>query len=132
MGTGNMALENRNDRGHDEGVVDDLRVERGPDWLFIRLDGEAAGGRSFADAVWGVLRENLTNRVVLELESVEAIDDRLVSEISRLGQRVRADGGLIRICGLSDENLSRLRASPAAPEVPHFKSRTDAVLAASR
>jgi MFS superfamily sulfate permease-like transporter len=108
-----------------------LTVERGPDWLFVRFDGsqEPARGR-VAETIWGMLRENMTNRVVLEMESVDSVDDHLLDEISQLGRRVRAEGGIIRICGLSDENLSRLRASPASDHVPHFRCRTDAVRAA--
>lgn len=104
-----------------------LTVERGPDWLFVRLEGGTRGDRRLAETVWGMLRENLTNRIVIELESVASVDEELLSEISHLGRRIQSDGGLIRICGLSDENLSRLNSSPAAAHVPHFKCRTDAI-----
>ena len=108
-------------------AADDLTVERGPDWLFVRIEGEASSGRRLAEKVWSMLRENLTNRIVLEMQSVASVDDQLLSEISNLGRRIQADGGLIRICGLSDDNLSRLQSSPVLTHVPHFKCRTDAV-----
>ena len=104
-----------------------LAVERGPDWLFVRLEGDTRCGQRLAETVLGMLRENLTNRIVLELQSVALVDDHLLSEISHLGRRVQADGGLIRVCGLSDDNLSRLKSSPAAAHVPHFKCRTEAI-----
>lgn len=109
-----------------------LTVERGPDWLFVRIDGVESRDHRLAETVWGMLRENLMNRIVLEMESVGTFDEQLLSEISTLGSRVRAEGGLIRICGLSDANLSRLEASPAAAHLPHFKCRTDAVRACCR
>lgn len=104
-----------------------LTVERGPDWLFVRIEGDERHGRPLSETVWAMLRENLTNRIVLEMDSVASVDEHLLSEISSLGRRIQADGGLIRICGLSDENLSRLKSSPVATHVPHFKCRTDAV-----
>jgi hypothetical protein len=107
------------------GNTGNITVERGPDWLFVRIDGDKRHGRPLSETVWSMLRENLTNRIVLEMESVASVDDQLFSEISNLGRRIQADGGLIRICGLSDENLSRLQS--AAAHVPHFKCRTDAV-----
>lgn len=110
-----------------EGNAGNLSVERGPDWLFVRIEGDERHGRPLSETVWSMLRENLTNRIVLEMESVASVDEHLLSEISSLGRRIQADGGLIRICGLSDENLSRLQSSPAAAHVPHFKCRTDAV-----
>lgn len=104
-----------------------LTVERGPDWLFVRIEGDDRHGPRLSETVWSMLRENLTNRIVLEMESVASVDEQLLSEISSLGRRIQADGGLIRICGLSDENLSRLQSSPAAAHVPHFTCRSDAV-----
>jgi hypothetical protein len=52
---------------------------------------------------------------------------RLAAAIGLIGERVREDGGLVRICGLSGDNLSRLQAVSAAATVPHFGSRAEAV-----
>jgi hypothetical protein len=102
-------------------------VERGPGWLFVQVaGGEATGGEELADAVWETIREHGASRVVLELERVEAIDE-VGGAIAEIGSRLRDAGGLIRICGLSEPKLSRLRSLPAAASVPHFSTRSDAI-----
>jgi hypothetical protein len=107
-----------------------MRVERGPDWLFVRLESDPAGvGGSLCDTIWDMLRSNRSNRVVVELDSVKSLDEPLIGEISKLGSRVQKAGGLIRVSGLSAENLSKLHACRSAAHVPHFPSRTEAVVA---
>jgi hypothetical protein len=114
-------------RADDWGVA----VERGPDWLFLRLqeDGDAADGegRPQAERLWGMIRANRAHRVVLELDRVDSMDDTLINAIADVGTRMRGDGGFVRVCGLSEPNLERLRSSGRAEGLPHFKSRTAAV-----
>jgi anti-anti-sigma regulatory factor len=114
-------------RGPDWGVA----VERGPDWLFLRLkEGggvEDGGGRPLAERLWGMIRVNRAHRVVLELEHVPAVDDTLIDAIVDVGARLRDDGGFVRVCGLSPANLERLRSSGRADGLTHFDSRTAAV-----
>lgn len=104
-----------------------IRVERGPDWLFVALDQPAVSRSDLADGVCRLVRASMAHRVVLELDGVDAVDDRLAAAIGLIGERVREDGGLVRICGLSDDNLTRLQAVSAAATVPHFGSRAEAV-----
>ena len=100
------ATEHPGRRRHDWGVA----VERGPDWLFLRLhddeSGSSAGNRQpLAERLWSMIRVNRAHRVVLELDRVEAVDDMLIGAIADVGTRVRDDGGLVRVCGLSKPNL---------------------------
>jgi MFS superfamily sulfate permease-like transporter len=104
-----------------------FRVERGPDWLFVTLDPPSASRADLADGVCRVVQESMAHRVVLEFDHVEAVDERLARAIERIGARVRDDGGLVRICGLSGDNLSRLRAVSSATLLPHFGTRAEAV-----
>jgi hypothetical protein len=104
-----------------------IRVERGPDWLFVALDEPAVSRSDLADGVCRLVRASMAHRVVLELDGVAAVDERLAAAIGLIGARVREDGGLVRICGLSGDNLSRLQAVSAAATVPHFGSRAEAV-----
>jgi MFS superfamily sulfate permease-like transporter len=111
----------------------DVAVERGPDWLFVRIESPVTGGEEgpdghLAERIWATIREHHAHRVVLELDRVQAIDDEIVGAIADIGDRVRDDGGLIRVCGLSQPNLSKLRSSGPAAKVPHFDSRTAAVV----
>lgn len=105
-----------------------LEVERGPDWLFVRVAGGAVAGQGeLTTSVWETIREHGASRVILELDRVETVDEALGGVIGELGTRVRDAGGLIRICGLNEPGLSRLRRVAAAARVPHFGSRSDAV-----
>lgn len=104
-----------------------FRVERGPDWVFVCLDGATASRADLADGICRIVRESMAHRVVLELDGIDAVDERLARAIERIGTRVRDDGGLVRICGLSGDNLTRLRAVSPAALVPHFESRAAAV-----
>lgn len=105
-----------------------LEVERGPDWLFVRVAGGATGPmEDLTTSVWETIREHGASRVVLELDHLDTIDEALGGVIGELGTRVRDAGGLIRICGLSEPKLTRLRRVAAAASVPHFDTRGDAV-----
>lgn len=105
-----------------------LEVERGPDWLFVRVAGGPTGGSADLTAsVWETIREHGASRVVLELDHIDMIDEALGGVIGELGTRVRDAGGLIRICGLTEPKLTRLRRVAAAASVPHFDTRGDAV-----
>jgi hypothetical protein len=102
----------------------DVQVERGPGWLFVQI-GDANNG--LAESVWETIREHGASRVVLELDRVERVNEALGDVIAELDARIREAGGLIRICGLSPTELSRLRRVEAASGVPHFDDRFEAV-----
>lgn len=107
----------------------ELAAERGPDWLFVRFEsvvGEGAEKVDLAEAIWDMIREHHANRVVLELDRVDAIDEPLIGAIAEIGSRVRHEGGLIRACGLSQTDCERLEKASASG-VPHFASRCEAV-----
>jgi len=108
-----------------------VAVERGPDWLFLRLEAppgsRPAEGGHLAERICDMIRESHAHRVVLELDRVQSIDDDLIGAIAAVGTRVRDDGGLIRVCGLSQPNLQRLRTTVQESGLPHFDSRLAAV-----
>jgi anti-anti-sigma factor len=105
-------------------------VTRGPDWLFVRLrvsspDWLDASG--LAQSVWAILEQQFARRLVLELDELPHLSSSLLGELVRLSKRVRAKGGLIRLCGLSEENLGMLQLMRLDVCFPHFSSRADAV-----
>lgn len=104
-----------------------VRVERGPDWLFLAIDRPAVDGGDLAEGICRLVQASMVHRVVLELDRIDAVDERIAEAIGRIGTRVQEDGGIVRICGLSDENLSRLQGVSAAASLPHFGSRAEAV-----
>ncbi len=113
-----------------------MRIERGPDWLLVRLDGDAcrdpaASEFALADGIWDALRENHARRVLLELDEVDAISDDLIATITTLASRIRSAGGLMRMCGLSENEIRTLRARGVA-NVAHYHSRAEAIGAPKR
>lgn len=106
----------------------ELTPERGPDWLFVRLEAADAAARASArltDSIWEMIREYHANRVVLEFDGVNRADEALWESIAELGSRMRDSGGLIRVCGLSPAEQPQHAADPVG--VPCFASRTEAV-----
>lgn len=109
-------------------TVWELTPERGPDWLFVRLEAADSATRAPArltESIWEMIREHHANRVVLELDGVERPDEALWESIAELGSRMRDSGGLIRVCGLAPADQQQRVADPDA--VPCFASRTAAV-----
>ncbi len=112
-------------------------IERGPAWLFVHLEKPSSVYRSLADqlfsqdaladSVWTLLQNSRTSRVVLELDSIGLLEDELIGELLKLGEKVQGEGGLFRICGLSKTNLMKLHSSREAKNMPHFCSRSEAV-----
>jgi len=128
-----MATRKRSEEGHSARRSErhswELMAERGPDWLFVRLatgDADPAEKVDLAEAIWEMIREHHANRVVLELDRVESIDEPLIGAIAEIGSRVRQEGGLIRACGLSQSDCERLEKASASG-VAHFSSRSEAV-----
>jgi len=111
----------------DRGERWELAAERGPDWLFVRLESPGARGKEqLVEAIWGMIREHQASRVVIELDRLPALDDDLVGAIAEIGSRVRGEGGLIRACGLSAEAAGSEQLT-AATAVPCFGTRSEAV-----
>ena len=108
-----------------------LDVDRGPDWLFVRLhyvtgaDGIPA---DLADLLWTLLRQHFTNRMVLELDDLPILRSELIGQLALLHKRIHADGGLMRICGLSESHRTALRSCRLSDRFPSYQNREDAVM----
>jgi len=106
----------------------ELAAERGPGWLFVRLESppSTSDKERLVEAIWEMIREHHAGRVVIELDRVPAIDDDLLGAIAEIGVRVRSGGGLIRACGLTgkEHHSDHLTAATA---VPCFGTRSEAV-----
>lgn len=107
----------------------DIAVDRGPDWLFLRLErgGTTGAERPLADRLMQIIRVNHAHRVVVEFDGVDPLDDAILDAIAVVGSQVRDHGGLIRVCGLSAGGARRLESSDQAGDLPHFESRSAAV-----
>ena len=113
----------------------DVCLERGPDWLFVKLTPPESEtprrGGDLGHALWNLAREHGTNRLVIELDGVGRIDDGLLEGLGMLLRLVARDGGLLRVCGLGGENLDRYESCRMAEHLPHFSCRREAVGAGS-
>lgn len=108
-----------------------LDVERGPDWLFVRVNPPDGWDDAppLADAVWHIIEQNFTYRVVLELDQIPLLRSCLIGQLVLLAKRVYNHGGLLRICGLSPHNLEVLSAARLGAILPNYRDRSDAVMA---
>lgn len=106
-------------------------LSHGPDWLFIRLygpDGASSDAAGLADSLLLLLREEMKQRLVLELDGVLAITEGFVEEMLRLHAGVEANGGLLRLCGLSRVHRTIWREKDALCRLPQFRDREEAVM----
>lgn len=108
-----------------------MDLDRGPDWLFIRLRPPRHGDTgeiALAEMIWQKLEQCFCYRVVLELDDVTFLRSWLLGEIVRLHKRVTTQGGMVRLCGVSNANQDVLRICRLADRFPAYRNRTDAVM----
>lgn len=105
-------------------------VDRGPDWVFVRLhpDEQALETDSLADQLWAVLEQSFTYRLVLELDEVPILQSYLIAQLVLIAKRINSHGGLLRLCGLSPANQEVIRLCRLDGCLPHFGNRSDAVM----
>jgi len=108
-----------------------VEVERGPDWLFVRIrdpDALEPQCHDLADRVWQLLQQEFSHRLVVELDDIRLLSSSLIGELVRLHKRVHTNGGVVRLCGLSDSNYEALRTCQLAGRFPRYDTREDAVM----
>ena len=113
----------------------DVALERGPDWLFVRLtpsaNGRASGGHRLGASLLELARDHGTRRVVVELDGLQEIDDELLEGLALLGRILESEQGVLRLCGGNHEHLARRESCGATGHLPHFSCRNEAVGAGS-
>ena len=108
-----------------------LHVDRGPDWVFVRVqppDGMRSDSVPLADSIWSVLQQHFTYRLVLELDQVTFLHSHLIGQLVWLNKRIHQNGGLMRVCGLSDQNQQVIQACRLGDAFPNYGNRGDAVM----
>lgn len=106
-------------------------VERGPDWLFVKLHPDQfPGGQpsDVADRMWALLQCHLLRRLVVELDDVPLLSSHLIGQLLLLQKRVHANGGLMRVCGVSPAGKESLRALRLREHFADFSCREEAVM----
>ncbi|MCL6503230.1 MAG: STAS domain-containing protein [Pirellulales bacterium] len=108
-----------------------LHVERGPDWLFVRVVGRPEtpeADASLAELLWSLLQQHFTWRLVLECDQLGPLSSALVGQLVLLHKRIASNSGLMRLCGLSDMDYQVLSTMRLDGRFPRFRDRVEAVL----
>jgi anti-anti-sigma factor len=82
-----------------------------------------------ADILWELMRQHFTHRLVLELDQVEVLNSFVIGELVQLSRRVSEYDGVMRLCGLSKENLRVLRSCQLDDRFLPYRNRREAVMA---
>ena len=107
-----------------------LEVDRGPDWLFVRLHPPIDSDMEpdLAGAVWDLLEKHFTYRVVLEMHDVDQLSSHLIGQLILLQKRVHQHGGVLRLCGLCEHAIESLHLCRLDGGLPNYRDREEAVL----
>ena len=106
-------------------------LERGPDCLIIRLRPSKNGpieDRQLASEMWSLLEQHLVHRLILELDDVGELRRETLGELVKLSRQICERDGLLRICGLSENNRAMLQASRDSERMPHYATREAALM----
>lgn len=109
----------------------ELGVERGPGWLFVKLDNidpDSFEIFQLADRIWELLEQHLTYRVVLEMGGVKVLRSDLLSQLVVLCRKIRRHEGVIRLAELSETNKRVLKACSLLDLLPVCRDRFEAVM----
>ncbi len=103
------------------------RVDRGPDWLFVRLDASEENIDGLADRLWSLLDQHFIYRLVLEMDDVDFLPSRMMGQLIMLQKRVMQHDGALRLCGVSPSCAEALHLCRLDRALPSYRSRVDAV-----
>ncbi len=112
-----------------------FEVDRGPDWLFVRpypLDDVDEAGvfdadAELADRLWRLYESHFAHRLVLEMDAVPVLCSQTIGQLILLQRRIAAQGGLMRLCGLSETCEDALRLCRLEDSFQNYSSRACAV-----
>jgi anti-anti-sigma factor len=105
-----------------------VEVDRGPDWLFMRLRPGKQEPEGVADKLWSLADRHFTYRLVLEMNDLDMIPSRLMGQLVVLQKRVLQRDGALRLCGLKDDCEQALHFCRLDQALPSYECREDAVM----
>ncbi len=111
----------------------ELKVERGPGWLWVRVERPEPYGVDtppLADEVWAQLERHFVYRLVLELDDVEFLDSYLIGQLVVLDRRIREHGGMLRLTGVNSFVREILRTHGLVGRFSIYGDLTDALMGA--
>ena len=109
----------------------DLDVDRGPNWLFVKLQPSRPAvpeSPHVADEVWSISKRHFIYRLVLDLEQLESFPEGMMGQIALLQERLVRQGGALRLCGLSPACEAVVQQCQLDKALPNHPSREAAVL----
>lgn len=104
-------------------------VERGPNCLFVRMedsDTQPVPGK-IAESLWDLMRAHSTDRLVLELDQVRLMRSAFLGELLTLRRTIAENGGVLRICGMNDDNRRTSKTTRIDQVIPLYRTRNEAV-----
>ena len=110
----------------------DVDVDRGPDWLFMRLRPGKQEPDGVADKLWSLADRHFTYRLVLEMNDVDMIPSRLMGQLVMLQKRVLQRDGALRLVGLKGDCEQALHFCRLDQALPSYDCREDAVMGRRR
>ena len=113
----------------------DLDVERGPDWLLVRvrrLDPAESACPALAAQIWQLMEQHFTHRLVLELDQIPMLSSELIGELMQLYRLIAEHDGVMRLCGLSPHNRAVLHQCRLDERLPPYEDRQEAVRGAAK
>ena len=108
----------------------ELEIERGPDWLLVRvrrLEANEETQGALGKRLWELLQQHFTHRLMLELDETCRLDSRQAADLSWLCEQIDRHDGVMRICGLSEENRRLLHACRLDERLLPYRDRQEAV-----
>jgi len=114
-------------------VADGLKmeVERGPNWLFIKLRSQGKPLErvpQLADKLWAIASRHFIYRLVLELDELESLPSDVMGQLVLLQERLAQCDGALRICGLSPECEETLHDCQMDTALQNHSTRAEAVM----
>jgi anti-anti-sigma regulatory factor len=109
----------------------ELDVERGPDWLLVRVRNLASAeseATPLADRVWSLLQQHFTYRLVLELDDAGLLNSPLIGQLIQLYRRIEGRDGVMRVCSLSPHNRQVLHTCRLDERLLPYTDRREAVM----
>jgi anti-anti-sigma factor len=108
-----------------------LDVERGPDWLIVRVtppEDPFDQPPELAQTCWDLCQQHFTYRLVLELDGLQVLSSQLIGQLIMLQKRISQHGGTLRMCGLSQLCEESLQLCRLGTQLPNYRNREEAVM----
>jgi hypothetical protein len=106
-------------------------LDRGPDWLFVKLlgpDSDGADASGIAESIYLLMHQEFVRRLVLELDELLSLPQDLVDELFVLREMIDGEGGMLRLCGLHYDHRDALAERDFCHRFTPFRNREEAVL----